>query len=275
MRERGFNLRFYLESREQGYRVNVVLQTLEVLRHRLLHVFAGFLVGRFVIDQDLADVVRQVVAQRASDRVAFAVEQERRRSLEHHIENRRPDRHEILQIPRQFFGTAVDTRRSQDDAHVFGQVDLVQRFAGEVALFAGNTTRDAAGAIFVRFQDDEAAGEADKSGQRCALVTAFFLVDLDDDVLAFPEYILDVDLAAGFVFLDEILAGNFLQRQEPVAAGAVIHKRGLETGLDARDFSFVDIGFFAFASRGFDIEVVQTLAIDHGHAQLFFLSCID
>ena len=59
-----------------------------------------------------------------------------------------------------------------------------------------------------------------------------------------------------------------------MAIGAVIDKRGLEAGLDARDLSFVNIGFFAFASRGFDIEIVKALAVDHRHAQLFFLSCI-
>ena len=60
-----------------------------------------------------------------------------------------------------------------------------------------------------------------------------------------------------------------------MAIGAVVYKRSFETGLDARNFSFVYIGFFAFASRCFDIEVVEQLAVDHRHAQLFFLSCID
>ena len=55
----------------------------------------------------------------------------------------------------------------------------------------------------------------------------------------------------------------------------VIYERRFETGLEACDRTFVNIGFFAFASRCFDIEVVKTLAVDHRHAQLFFLSCVD
>ena len=56
---------------------------------------------------------------------------------------------------------------------------------------------------------------------------------------------------------------------------AIINERRFETGLEAGDCAFIDIGFLAFASRCFDIEVVQSLAVDHGHAQLFYLSCVD
>ena len=57
--------------------------------------------------------------------------------------------------------------------------------------------------------------------------------------------------------------------------GTVVDERGFEAGLDARDFAFVDIGLFAFARGSFDIQVIEALAVDHRHAQLFFLSCID
>ena len=60
-----------------------------------------------------------------------------------------------------------------------------------------------------------------------------------------------------------------------MAVGTVVDERGLETGLDARDLSEIDVGFLAFASRCFDIEIVEALAVDHRHAQLFLLSCID
>ena len=60
-----------------------------------------------------------------------------------------------------------------------------------------------------------------------------------------------------------------------MAIATIVDKRGFEAGLDARDLSFVDVGFFALASRCFDIEIVEALAIDHRHAQLFFLSRID
>ena len=57
--------------------------------------------------------------------------------------------------------------------------------------------------------------------------------------------------------------------------GTVLDERGFETRLDARDFALVDVGFLAFARGSFDIQVIKALAVDHRHAQLFFLSCID
>ena len=56
---------------------------------------------------------------------------------------------------------------------------------------------------------------------------------------------------------------------------AIVYERRFETGLDARNLSFVDVAFLTFAGRCFDVQVVQELAVDHRHAQLFFLSCID
>ncbi len=73
----------------------------------------------------------------------------------------------------------------------------------------------------------------------------------------------------------EIVPGDFLQRQEAVALGAVVDEAGFEDGLDARDPALVDVGLLLFAGRDVDVEVVELLAIDHGDAQLFLLSCID
>ncbi len=47
----------------------------------------------------------------------------------------------------------------------------------------------------------------------------------------------------------EVILGDFLQRQEAVACGAVVDEAGLERGLDARDSAFIDVGFFLFAGR--------------------------
>ena len=275
MRKRGLDLRFDLEAREQRYGVFVKLQLLEVVRHGLLHVLGCFLERRLVVDQDLADIVRQVVAQGAYHRVALAINEEWRRPLEYDIENCRPDREKVFEVPGEFFGTAIDSGGAQDDAHAIRYFYVVERLAREVAVVSRNASRYAAGARLVGLQHDEAAGKADEGRQCRALVAALFLVDLDDDVLAFLEHFLDIDLAALGRLPDEILARDFFQRQEAVTVGTVINERGFETWLDARNLALVDIGFFSFARRCFDVEVVKALAVDHRHAQLFFLSCID
>jgi hypothetical protein len=73
----------------------------------------------------------------------------------------------------------------------------------------------------------------------------------------------------------KILGGDFLERQKSVAVGAIVNKSGLEAGLDACDFAFIDVGLALGSRWDFYIKVEQPLAIDHGDTQLFSLSCID
>jgi len=55
---------------------------------------------------------------------------------------------------------------------------------------------------------------------------------------------------------------------------AIIDKRSFKAGFNASDFTFVDVGFFLFVSRTFDIQIVQTLTVNQGNAQLLLLSCV-
>ena len=249
MCERRLDLTLDLEAREQRHRVSVMLELAQVVGHDLLDEFGGLFEGLLVVDQDLADVRRQVVAQCPDDRIALPVNQEGRLAFQHHVEDRVPDGEQILEIPGQFLGAAVDAGRPQDHAHAVGYLDFGERAPGEIALRADDAPGHTAGAGLVRLQDDEPAGEADEGGQRGALVAALLLVDLHNDVLAFFQDILDVGLAASLDGLDEVLAGDFLEREKTVALGAEVNERGFEAGLDARDLSFVDVGFFAFACR--------------------------
>ena len=130
---------------------------------------------------------------------------------------------------------------------------LLQRLAHLVALAVADAPRDAARAGVVRHQDDEPAGEADEGRQRGALGAAFFLLDLDDDFLAFAQDLADVDPAVGTRLVDEVLGGDFLQWQEAVAVGAVLDEGRVEAGLDPRDPAFVDVGFLLFPGLALDI----------------------
>ena len=220
---------------------------------------------------------REVVAQRPQDRRALAVDQERRGAAVGRLLDRVPDVDEVVEVPLQLLGGAADAGGADDGAHAVGDLQRVHRFAQGVAVVAFDAARHAAGARVVRHQHQEPAGQADEGGERGALVAAFFLLDLDDDVLAFLDQVADAAAAAflaGLLVLEERL-GDFLQRQEAVAIGAVVDERSLEAGFDAGDASLVDVGFLGFARRDFDVEVVDPLAVDQRYAQLFFLSCVD
>ena len=140
-------------------------------------------------------------------------------------------------------------------------------------VFTLDAARDAAGTGVVRHQHHVAAGQADEGGEGSTLVAALLLLDLDDDFLAFLQQLADVGFA--FRVRIEILAGDFLQRQEAMTLRAVIDEAGFQGGFDAGDPAFVDIGLFLFAGRNLDVEIVEVLSVDDGHAQLFALSRVD
>ena len=272
--ERILDLGFDLEAREQRRGVLVQLELAQVVRHDLLDEIARVLEQVFVIDEDLADVIAQVVAQRADDELGFLVDQERTGARGGGFGDRLPQLQQVVQVPLQFFRVAAHAGRADDQAHVVGAVEVVHDLLEVGPVLALDAARDAAGTRVVRHQHHVAAGQGDERGQGCALVAAFFLLDLDDDFLAFLDQLAD----AGAVVIDargEVFAGHFLQGEEAVALAAVFDEAGFQRGLDPGDAALVDVGLLLFLGRNFDIEVEQVLAVHDGHTQLFTLSRVD
>ena len=152
--------------------------------------------------------------------------------------------------------------------------ELVDHVAQLVAVLALHAARYAAAARVVRHEHEIAAGETDEGGESGAFVAALVLVDLDDQLLAFLEGVLDArapDVDAG----PEVGAGDFLEGQEAVALGAVVYEGGFEAGLDAGDDALVDIALALLLAGGLDVEVDQFLAVDDGDAQLFGLRRVE
>ncbi len=269
-----FDLRFDLEAVEQRDIVGVVLELAQALRHHLLHELLGVGVQLRRIDQDLADIGPQVVAQGADDQARFLVDQERGRLAQRSFGNRLPGLQQIVQIPLQFFGIAAHAGGADDHAHVVRNVELVQRFLQRGAVFTLDAARNATGARRIGHQHHVAAGQRDERGQGGALVATLFLVDLHHDFLAFAQ-----KLANGrLVMVDaglEIIAGNFLQRQEAMTLGAVVHERRFQGRLKPGNTALIDVGLLLFLGRLFDVDVVQGLAVHNRHAQLFGLRCVD
>jgi hypothetical protein len=76
----------------------------------------------------------------------------------------------------------------------------------------------------VGHQHHIAAGQRDERGQGRALV-----FNLDDQLLAFLDHIVDAGLAGGDAF-GKVLLGDFLERQETVAVFAVVDEAGFQEG---------------------------------------------
>ena len=272
--EGGLDLAFDLEAVEQRHAVLVQLDLAGVLRHHLLDEGQGFFLGFHAVDQHFADVLAQVVADGADDDVGFLVDQERGRAVLGGVLDGGPQLDQVVQVPLQFFAGAAQAGGAHDQAHVGRCVQAVQRFTQFVALFAFDAAGDTTGARVVGHQHQVATGQADEGGQGRTLVAAFFLLDLDDDFLAFAQHVLDVD-AAAFGRLGEVFAGDFLEGQEAMALGAEVDEGGFQAGFDAGNAALVDVGLLLFASSGLDVQVEQALAIDQCDAQLFGLGRVN
>ena len=227
----------------------------------------------FGVDQELADVRMKVVADGANDQARFLVDQERAGLALRRAVDRLPELQQVVEVPLQLFERAADAGGARDHAHAVRHLELVDRVAQLVAVLALDAARDAAAARIVRHQHQIAAGQRDVGRQRRALVAALVLVDLDDEFLAFLELILDA--AAAAVAVAQVLARDFLERQEAVAVGAVVDEAGFEAGLDAGDDRFVDVALALFLAGGFDVEVDQLLAVDDRHPKLFGLGGVE
>src|SRR3546814_20234911 len=114
---------------------------------------------------------------------------------------------------------SVPTRLSSE---LFVLVDYFLVFFAFVTFGAARYT---AGLRIVRHQYQLAASQRNEGRQCGALVAALFLLDLDDDFLAFFQLL--AQIAVGFAFL-EITAGDFLGRQKAVALGTVVDEAGFE-----------------------------------------------
>ncbi len=271
--ESGLDLAFDLEAVEQRNAVFVQLDLAGVLRHHLADEGQGFVLSFDAVDQHFADVLAQVIADGADDHVAFLIDQERRGTIQRSFFDGGPELQQVIEVPLHFFAAATEAGSAHDQTHVGRGNQTVQGFTQLVALFTFDATGDTAGTRVVRHQHEITTGQADEGGQGGALVATFLFFDLNDDFLAFAQDVLDVDAAFGG-FL-EVFAGDFFEGQEAVALGAEIDKGSLQAWFDASNPAFIDVGLLLLACTGFDVQVVEALAIYQCNTQLFGLSCVN
>ena len=274
--ERGFNLGFNLVVAEQRDFTGVQFDfAAEIRTTQRGDVLTRHLHDFWVVDEDFADVLAQIVAEGTHDNVTFLVDQERSRAALSGFLNRFPVLQAEAQIPLQRFSGFANARGTHDKTHAVRQLKARQRFFQLGTIVTFDTARNAAGARVVRHQYQVAACQADKGGQRGAFITALFFINLNNDFLTFAQNVLNVRAAMSAVIGWEVFAGNFFEGEETMTLSAVIDKRGFKARFNTSDFAFVDVRFFLLVPGAFDIQVVQALPINKSDAQLFLLSCVD
>ena len=269
-----FDLVLDLEAAEQRRVVAVAFDARGMLGHDVGHELLGLLIDVVGVDQDVADVVVEVIADGADHEARFLVDQERALGALGGAVDGGPELEQVVQVPLQFRRRAADAGGAGNDAHAVGVFELVERFLELGSVFAFDPARDTATARVVGHQHDVAAGQRDEGGQGCALVAALFLFNLDQQFLAFADRVLDAGLADGYALL-EVLLGYFLERQEAVAVFAIVDKTGFQRRLDARDDGLVDVALALFAPFNFDFVVEEFLSVDDGQAAFFSLRGVD
>ena len=269
-----FDLVLDLEAAEQRRVVAVALHAVRLLGHHVAHELVRLLVDVIGVDQDVTDVRVEVVADGADDEVALLIDQEGALAALGGAVDGVPQLQQIVQVPLQLGRGAADAGGAGDDAHAFRVLELVHRLLQLGAVLALDAAADATAARVVRHQHHVAAGQADEGGQRRALVAALFLLDLHQQFLAFLDHIVDPGLADGDT-LREVLARDFLERQEAVAVFAVVDEAGLQRRLDARHHGLVDVALALLAPFDLDLVVEQFLSIDDRQAALFGLRGVD
>jgi hypothetical protein len=143
------------------------------------------------VDQDLADVRGEVVADRADHEARLLVDQERALARLGRAVDGVPELEHVVQVPLQLGGAAADAGGARDQAHALGVLELVEVLLQLFAVLALDAPADAAAARVVGHQHQVAAGQADEGGQRRALVAALFLLDLHQQVVAVAHHVLD------------------------------------------------------------------------------------
>ena len=269
-----FDLVLDLKAREQRRVVAVALDPVLVLGHHMPHELLGLVVDIVGVDQDVTDVAVEVIADRPDHQARLLIDQEGTLASLAGAIDRIPKLEQVIEVPLQLRRAAPNAGGAGNDGHAARVFELVHGLLEFGPVVALNAPAHAAATRVVGHQHDVAAGQRDEGGQGRALVASLFFFDLNRQLLAFPDHIVDTRLADGHAGC-KVLFRDFLKGQKAVAVFAVVDKAGLQGGLDAGDHGFVDVALALLAPFDLDLVVEQFLSVDDGQAALFRLRGID
>src|SRR5690349_14948799 len=135
-----------LKAREKRYIVLVELHAVDVAGHHVAHELLRLLEDTFGVDQDLADILMEIIADRPDDQARFLVDQESARLLVCSLLDRAPELEKVVEVPVEFLVRAPDRRSTADDAHSRWYFELIDDVPELVTIFAFDTARYAAAA---------------------------------------------------------------------------------------------------------------------------------
>ena len=239
-----------------------------------------------VVDPDRLELVGQQIAQQLADEALLAVDDRRRARRLALLADLGPDRVERVEVADDVFLRPAGGGGADDDAagEAVRLAELADDAAQARALLARLDLARDADVIHRRHEHEEAAGHRDVRREAGALGAERLLDDLDEDLLAFLEQVLDLGLrpALAVALLGAALLGGvlvallelleLLERvddvgdvEEAVALEAEVDEGGLHAGQHLRDPALVDVADDAARALAFDEDFGDEIVFENGH----------
>ncbi len=236
-----------------------------------------------MVDADGLELVGQQVPQQLAYQALLAIDDRRRVRRLHALADLEPDLVECLEVADDvFLGPAAGGRADDDAAREAVRLAELAHDAAQPASFLARLDLPGdADVIDRRHEDQKAPRHGDVRREARALGAERLLDDLDEDLLALLEEVLDPRLRTGFVSRP-VLAGTFfvarfelvelLERvhdvgdvQEPVALEAEVDERRLHAGQDLADPALVDVADDSPLPLAFDEDFGGEIVLENGH----------
>ena len=153
-----------LEAREQRHFVLVALDARDGVGHHHRHETDGLVVNVVGVDQDLADVGREIIADRADHQAGLKINQLGALDAVGGTLDGGPQFEQVIQVPLELIGSAPDAGGARDQAHALGVLQGVHHLFEFGAVIALDAARHTAAARVVGHQHQVAPGQGDKRG---------------------------------------------------------------------------------------------------------------
>ena len=280
------DLAFDVEGVEDGALAGVLQELGRAAGRDDLHEPRGPLHRDLVVDDDLADLVGQHVAERADQKVALAVEQARLAARALATLHVLPQPLQVRQVALEIGLGAVHPRRAEDEAEALGQLELVEDLPHLAPLLLVLHLARHPHLVHVGHHHEEPTGNREVARERRALGAHALLEHLHDHLVAATQRLLDQrplatrgleahPLGRLLALAREVPGVQVRDVQEAVFAKAKVDEGRLNRGLHVHDLADVDVPHAARRGELLVVELLEAAVLDDRHPALLAGDVVD
>ena len=159
-----FNLVFDLKAAKQRRVIAVAFDAGRMFRHHVGHELLRLFVHIVGVNQDVANIAIEIVANGTNHQARFLVNQISTLAAFGCAIDGVPKFEQVVQVPLQFWGAASDPCGTRNDAHAVGVFELIKCFFELGAVIAFDAAADTTTTRVVRHQNDVTTSKRDEGG---------------------------------------------------------------------------------------------------------------